>query len=278
MSKYEQVAVDKPGPAVTRITLNRPEKLNATTAVMNAELEDAFKQVKRDPETRVVILRGAGRAFCAGHDINEIPEREPYALSFDKWFIEQKAVYDDIDFYRRLIVEIPQPVIAQVQGHCYTVGIEMAMSCDLVYVADDLKLAVRLAGGAGRYIHMIPWLAGIRRAKEIVFTGETISGEEAYRLGLANKVIPVDQLESHVLAVAEQISKVPFEFLALDKQAMNKCLDFMGMRDALEYSATIHAVSHRSQAGLAQEEALYHSADWRKGVSERNSRYAAKEP
>lgn len=148
------------------------------------------------------------------------------------------------------------------------------MSCDLVYVADDLKLAVRMAGGGGRYIHMIPWLAGIRRAKEIVFTGAVISGDEAYRIGLANGVVPLDKLDEHVLGVAEQIAKVPLEFLALDKQAMNKCLDLMGARDGMEYSATLHAVSHMSKAGLAQEEALYHSDDWKKSVEARDARYS----
>ncbi len=274
MSEYTQILVDKPRSNVTRVTLNRPQKQNATNMTMMAELLKAFKDIKRDSETRAVILRGAGRAFCAGHDINEAIEREPYALSFDRWFIEQKAVLDDIDTCRRMMTEIPQPVIAQVQGHCYTVGIELAMSCDLVYVADDLKLAVRMAGGGGRYIHMIPWLAGIRRAKEIVFTGAVISGDEAYRIGLANGVVRLDKLDEHVLGVAEQIAKVPLEFLALDKQAMNKCLDLMGARDGMEYSATLHAVSHMSKAGLAQEEALYHSDDWKKSVEARDARYS----
>lgn len=274
MKDYTQIVIDKPVEKVSRVTLNRPEKLNATTDVMMAELVDAFRQMKRDQDTKVIILRGAGRAFCAGHDLNEIPEREPYALGFDHWFIEQKAVFDDQDMYRNMFANVPQPVIAQVQGHCYTMGIEFAMSCDLVYVADNLQLAVRLGGGAGRYIHLIPWVTGVRKAKEILFTGRMIDGEEAYRLGLANGVVPLDELEQHVLSVAEQISKVPMEFLALDKQALNKCLDFMGARDAIDYSATLHAVSHRSAAGLAQEEALYQSRDWRRAVKERNERYS----
>jgi len=133
-----------------------------------------------------------------------------------------------------------------------------------------------MGGGAGRYIHLIPWLTGVRKAKEILFTGRMISGEEAYRLGLANGVVPLADLEAHVLSMAEQISKVPMEFLALDKQALNKCLDLMGARDAIDYSATLHAVSHRSGAGLAQEEALYKSKNWRSAVEERDSRYLKK--
>jgi enoyl-CoA hydratase len=274
MSEYQQIAVDKPRPKVARVTLNRPEKLNATTMLMMQELGTFFRMVKRDADTHVVIVRGAGRAFCAGHDLKEVPEREPYALSHDEWFIEQKAVFDDIDMYRRMIADAPQPVIAQIHGHVYTVGIELAMSCDLVYAADDLKMPIRLAGGAGRYIHLLPWLVGIRRAKEILFRGSVITGEEAARLGIANGVIPRAELDDHVLQVAEQIGRVPLEFLALDKQATNKSLDLMGARDAIDYSATLHAVSHRTAPGLAQFEGLYLSGDWRKAAQERDSRYS----
>jgi len=273
MSDYQQIAVDQPRPKVMRVTLNRPEKLNATTALMMQELAAFFTSVKRDAETHVVVLRGAGRAFCAGHDLKEVPEREPYALSRDEWFIEQKAVFDDMDLYRRMIAEVPQPVIAQIHGYCYTVGIELSMSCDLVYASDDLKMPIRMAGGAGRYIHMLPWLVGVRKAKEILFRGSVITGEEAYRLGIANGVAPKDELDDYVLAIAEQIGRVPLEFLALDKQATNKCLDLMGARDAIDYSATLHAVSHRTPAGLAQFEGLYLSGDWRKAAQERDARY-----
>jgi enoyl-CoA hydratase len=273
VTDYQQILVDHPSARVARITLNRPDKLNAMTEPMLHELIDVFGRIKTDSSTHVVILRGAGRSFCAGHDVNELPDRGTFAVQ-QPWFLEQQVVFTHAELWRNMFWSLAQPVIAAVQGYCLTIGIEWAMNCDLVYVADDLKLGLRMAGGSGRYTHLLPWLVGVRKAKELMFTGHYVNGEEAVRFGIANAVVPAAELDAHVLKVAEQIARVPLEFLAIDKQATNKCLDLMGVREAIEYSDVLHAVSHLTPAAEALHEGIYKSDEWRKAVQERDSRYA----
>jgi enoyl-CoA hydratase len=234
---------------VATVTLNRPEKLNATTRPMMARLDEIFTEIPTRTDISVVILRGAGRAFCAGHDVSEHLPKPPFALG-DPLINEQRWVYSSLNQYRRWFWDIPQPVIAEVQGYALTVGLEMAMQCDLVYASEDAKMCWRPVSGSGRYMHMWPWLVGVRRTKELLFTGRYITGEEA----------------------AEQISRVPLAFLALEKQATNKCFDFMGAREGQEYAATVHAMCHRTEDGIRITDETY-VEDWRSKIAERDERY-----
>ena len=270
--EFVDVVIDS-GTRVATVTLNRPQKLNAINDQMSAEIDSAFRGIKRNQDVSVVLLKAAGKSFCAGHDVNEIPHRDPFVES-DPWFDEQKIVFDEIERYRDLMWSLPQPVIAQVHGHCYTVGVELAMQCDLVYACTDTKMAVRPSGGAARYLHMWPWLAGVRKTKELLFTGRLLSGEELVQFGIANDVFTPEDIDDKVRAVAEQIARVPLTFLALEKQGLNKCFDLMGVREAVEFSATLHAIGHRTPEGLAQTAGIYKSDDWREAVRVRDARYA----
>jgi enoyl-CoA hydratase len=146
------------------------------------------------------------------------------------------------------------------------------MNCDLVYASNDAKIAWRSNGGSGRYIHLWPWLVGVRRTKELLFTGRLLSGEEAAAMGMVNAALPPDELDGHVRNVARQLTRVPLPFLALEKQASNACLDLMGARYGTEIAGVLHAVSHLTSASHEQAEAI-HSNDWRTAVQRRNARY-----
>jgi enoyl-CoA hydratase len=258
---------------IATIALNRPEVLNATNETLKRELASALSEVRERGAARVVILKANGRSFCAGHDLNEKTYRPPFSVP-DEWFIEQNAVLETVAMYRRLFWDLPQPVIAQVQGHCLTTGVEMAMQCDLVYVAEDAKIAWRPISGSARYIHMWPWLVGLRRSKELLYTGRWLSGVEAAEMGMVNAAFPVDELDEDVQVIAEQIAQVPLEYLALEKQAVNKCFELMGMWQGIEYSSTLHAIGHRTQVGIDETERIYaRPGDWKSAISRRDDRY-----
>jgi enoyl-CoA hydratase len=256
---------------VATVTLNRPEKLNATTQPMMRRLKEIFTEIPTRSDISVVILKGAGRAFCAGHDVSEHIAKPPFATG-DPLINEQRWVYSSLNNYRTWLWDIPQPVIAQVQGYALTVGLELAMQCDLVYAAEDTKMCWRPVSGSGRYMHMWPWLIGVRRAKELLFTGRYIDGREAAEIGMINAAVPADELEARVRSTAEQIARVPLTFLALEKQATNKCFDLMGAREGQEYAATVHAMAHRTQDGIRITDETY-TDDWKDKIAERDERY-----
>lgn len=256
---------------VATVTLNRPEKRNAMNEQMDQELITVFAQIKDMSDVSVVILKGAGSSFCAGHDLNEWPPEPPYALE-GEFFLEQRRVYERFQKYRTMLWSLPQPVICQLHGYCLTTGIELSMNCDLVVAADDLKIAIRTIGGSGLYFHLWPWLVGVRKTKELLFTGRWVSGEEAARLGMVNQSVPLEELDDTVRRMAEQMAQVPLSFLAIDKHCTNKCFEAMGLLEGVEYSATLHAVSHLTDASHDLADGL-HSTDWKKTVAVRDARY-----
>lgn len=269
--RYSEILVERDG-AVAVVTLNRPERLNAISRSMLDELTDAFASISEDPGIRVVVIKGAGRSFSAGADLRQKPApKPPYAVEMDL-LLEQKIVLGYAARFRRMLWETPQPVICQLHGYCMTLSVELAMNCDLVYVSTDAKIAWRSNGGSGRYIHLWPWLIGPRRTKELLFTGRFISGEEAAEVGMVNAALPAEELEGHVRSVADQLTRVPPSFLALDKQACNACLDLAGARFGGEIAAVLHGVSHLTGVSHEQAETI-HSAEWREAVMRRNARY-----
>jgi enoyl-CoA hydratase len=270
LGELETVLFDVDGHVAT-VTLNRPEKLNAMNEQMNKDIITVFTHIKVRTDISVVILKGAGRSFCAGHDLNEWVPEPPYALG-GEFFLEQRKVFERFKKYRTLLWELPQPVICQIQGHCLTTGIELSMNCDLVVVADDAKIAIRTVGGGGLYFHLWPWLIGVRKTKELVFTGRWVSGVEAERLGMANASVPADELDAKVQEMAEQIARVPLAFLWLDKQCANKCFDEQGLYNGVEYSATMHAMSHLTDESHLLSEGLK-SSEWKAAVAQRDARY-----
>ncbi len=179
---------------VAWITLNRPDKLNAQNDTLRAEVIAALEQANADDEVRVIVLTGAGdRAFSAGADIGQFPEWQP--LNVIQRSKGARRPYT-------VIREIPKPVIAMVNGLALGGGCELAMACDIIIASDrarfgqpEINVGV-IPGGGGTQI--LPRLVGEKKAKEMVFTGDFIPAEEAWRLGMVNKVVPAEKLREAV--------------------------------------------------------------------------------
>jgi len=200
---YETIIYEKTGP-LARITLNRPEAMNTFTRTMFLEVGKALDDAEQDPETRVVIITGAGKAFCAGVD-----------LKFSQ--NELKTLQDKQDLFRlgnkmmlEKIEEMSKPVIAAVNGYCLAGGFELMVATDLVVAAEEARIGdqhinVALFGGGG-CLYRMAMLVGRQKAKEIAFSGKAISGKEAERIGLVNLAVPADQLKGTVDKMAAELS------------------------------------------------------------------------
>jgi enoyl-CoA hydratase len=257
---------------VARVTLNRPEKLNAISRTMSDELEKAFDAVRSDSNVSVVILRGAGRSFSSGHDLTEVYEGEAaYALTTPLG-LERRRGYADLARLRDMLWNLPQPVIAQVQGHCFNLAVEIAMHCDLVYAAEDAQFIVRPLGGAGRYYHLWPWLVGLRQAKAVLLRGDPVTGMQAAAIGMINAAVPEDALSETVEEMARSIARRSVDLLAIEKRCVNKCFEYMGMLEGLEYSMELHAMSHFTPEAEIVTDALA-GEGWRAAIAARDAKF-----
>ncbi|MGZ4693679.1 MAG: enoyl-CoA hydratase-related protein [Acidimicrobiales bacterium] len=243
-TSYEAILVDDPAHLVRRITLNRPEKRNALNYRLRGELIQALQAADRDPDVHVSIVRGAGSCFSTGYDLGGGNEGQDMP-----WF----TAAGDGQWPRHVtegwmgIWDLAKPVIAQVHGYCLAGGSELATGCDLVYVAEDAKMgypAVRF-GVPDMQFHA--WFLGMRAAMEMMVTGDSISGTEAVRLGWANRAFPADELDDHVVQIAQRIALVPPDIAQLNKRTVHKAMEIMGLRTAIRSGTEICAL------GIEQE-------------------------
>lgn len=217
---FETIIYDKKE-NVAWITLNRPRVLNAQNETLLAELIGALEQAKDDGEVYVIVITGAGdRAFSAGADIGMFPAWTPSDV-----IRKVKGTKRPYEFIR----EIPKPVIAMVNGLALGGGCELALACDMLVASDNARfgqpeITVGVIPGAGG-TQILPRLVGEKKAKELVFTGDLISAEEALRLGLVNKVVPSDQLRGSVEDLINKLKSKSPAILSFAKLAVNKSLD-----------------------------------------------------
>ena len=202
------------------ITLNRPEKMNAITRAMLDELAAAFRKAVKDDSVGAVVLTGAGRAFSAGVDLTELGGRK----------LENGGVGGSLDEPARkvisAIIKLPKPVIARINGHCYTGALEIALACDLIVCAEEAKLGdthtkwgLRPSWGMSA---RLPSAVGRRRAKELSFTARPFTGTEAAQWGLANRVAPLAELDAAVKDYSDAILANSREAIAAYKALYNK--------------------------------------------------------
>jgi len=240
---FETVLYEKVG-AVAKITMNRPEVRNAQNVKMIEELCEALKMAEQDDDVRVVILAGAGPSFSAGHDLKSEEARRdmqkyPDGLSVAERMKLQEDLYLNTCFLWR---DTSKPTIAQVQGHCIMGGFKLATACDLIIASEDAQFVDRsvVMGGSGVQYFSHPWELGARKAKEFLFTGEPISAEEGWRLGLVNRVVPREKLDEETMNLAQQIARNDPFILKLAKAAVNDTLDIMGQRNAILSAFKVH--------------------------------------
>ena len=241
--KYE------PSDGIARVTLNRPEKLNALSLQLRAELIDCLHKADDDPDIRVITLRGAGRAFCAGYDVTPPQtdeERETRSATRDNIRSDMHGLQKTARMMTS-IFDLSKPVIAGIHGHVIAGGTDLALHCDLIIAADDANIGfppVRAMGTPPT--HMWTYMVGPQLAKWFMLTGETVTGKQAADMGLVLKSVPASDLDDAVETLATQIAKIPWEMLAANKSIVNKALDLMGRNMMQVIAAETDAVSHQS--------------------------------
>jgi enoyl-CoA hydratase/carnithine racemase len=227
---------------VAVITLNRPEKANAQTMAMLDDLDAAWRRAAEDEDVRVIVLRGNGRHFSAGHDLNSgmpLPEK----ITLESIYTIETRRYLEYTLRWR---NIPKPTIAAVQGKCIAGGLMLCWPCDLIVAAENAQFSdpvVHLGIGGVEY-HGHTWELGPRKAKEILFTGRAITAEEAEKVGMVNRVVPLEELDTATMELARQIAQMPAFGLRQAKRAVNQTLDVQGFYAAVQSVFDVHHTGH----------------------------------
>ena len=242
--------------AVAIVTMNRPEYHNAQNSQMTYAVDAAFRRACDDDEVKVIVLRGAGKHFSAGHDIGT-PGRD-VDKTFDRaslWYDHTNKPGGEFLYAREQEVylgmcrrwrEMPKPTIAMVQGACIAGGLMLAWVCDLIVASEDAYFAdpvVRMGIPGVEYFAHVHEL-NPRIAKEFLFLGERMPAPRAYQMGMLNRVVTRDELEQQTLDIAGRIAQMPRLGLQLSKQAVNNAEDLMGKRATMDMVFGLHHFAH----------------------------------
>lgn len=257
MSQSEaEVLYEELAGGIARITLNRPACGNAQNVAMTYALNDAFMRAARDTTIRCIILRGAGRHFSTGHDLRDTTHdavgRDHDLTStwgdvrtgnVEGWYGWEREVY--LDMCRRWRA-IPKPVIAQVQGACIAGGLMLAWICDIIVASEDAFFQDPVVNigvlGVEYFAHV--WEMGARKAKELLFTSDSWTADQAREMGMVNHVVPSAEIEGFVLAMAGKIVAKPSFALKLTKEAVNGALDIQGLSQSIDLAFAYHQLNH----------------------------------
>lgn len=265
---------------IATITMNRPEVHNAQNRRMVLEMDEAFLDADMDEQVKVVILQGAGKSFSAGHDLKGDPvEKGGYDLS-DK-SVEARWRWERDLFFEKAMRSwrLRKPVIAKVQGHCIAAGFMIANLCDLIIAADNAKFGdpVTRMGNAGVEVFVHPWVLPPRKAKELLFTGNTIDAETAYHFGMVNHVVPLEELDNKTQEIAEQIAQMPPFAISQVKNSINRMMDMMGFYNSLNAFFDTHHMLHATRENKTiQEQYWQNSKSLKEFFNKRDERFETK--
>jgi enoyl-CoA hydratase len=250
---------------IALVTLNRPRYRNAQNSAMTYALDSALHQAAMDDQVGVVVLRGAGEHFSAGHDIGSpgrdvdvsYPRRTMWPDHVGKPGVEAR-LNREAEVYLELVRrwrDLPKPTLAGVHGACIAGGLMLAWACDLIIAADDAYFAdpVLRMGAPGVEYFAHPFEMGPRAAKEFLFLGDRISANRAYQLGMVNRVVPTADLDAVCLELARRIATLPRVALALAKRAVNFAEDEMGLRATIDHSFGLHQLAHAHSAEVSAD-------------------------
>jgi enoyl-CoA hydratase len=268
-----RIAADPAHPRIARLLLNRPERLNAISMAMPREIRAAVDWAVANPDIHVIVVEGAGKGFCGGYDLAESAEamidhpcqqeKTPWDPMVDYAFMKQNTE-DFMSLWR-----CPKPTIAKVHGHAVAGGSDIALCCDLLVMADDARIGympTRVWGCPSTA--MWTFRLGPVRAKQLMFTGDTLSGREAADWGLANQAVPLAQLEAETLALAERIAGVPSSHLAMHKMVVNQVMLNMGLEQTQMMANVFDGITRHNPEGLwfrryAQQQGFKAAVEWR---------------
>jgi enoyl-CoA hydratase len=230
---------------VVKITLNRPEKMNAMSHQLRAELFHALKHSELNPRINVIVIKGAGRCFSAGYDLSGMGTDEP---DLGSQFVDT----DPLTHWARYVVQqwfqiwdLSKVVIAQIHGYCLAGASELAAMCDLLVTTPDYEIGYPPMRSMGVDMLWFPWLLPMRKATEMAVTGDNITGEEAYRLGMANYCVPAQDIDEFTEVFAQRVAMMNWQIATQYKRAIKKMYEIQGIRTALDGQALFayHRVS-----------------------------------
>jgi enoyl-CoA hydratase len=252
--RFDFLLVDRVGTddRIGRITLNRPEKMNALSQELLFEFNDVLHDMEADDDIRVIIVRGAGRTFSAGYDLTPVGGRGADAV------VRSYRARDEKD--RRLIMgtrtgmqqitdihmyfwNMAKVTVAQVHGYAIAGGCELAMMADLVTAGESAQLGHPGLRGLGTSRTGVIWplVFGMRKAKELYYTGDNVTGTEAERIGMINYAFPDDELEERTIALADRVANLSADHLAILKLNMNRFYENMGIYSSVRSSTDLDA-------------------------------------
>jgi len=242
---------------VARITLNRPDKRNALSGLMLRELHQALLEADDRRDVNVILLSGAGKDFCAGYDLTDSYGGKGDASSeYDPGQYRSRAgtLDDDIWNLERqqdltlVMLDLHKPLVAKIQGNCLAGGTDLAFSCDIVLAADDAKIGFPAARANGTPpTNLWFYHCGPQWAKRMLFTGDTISGLDAAKIGLVLDAYPADEIDAQADEMVRRIGSVDAEILATHKRVVNMQMELAGAKQSQRYAAELDARAHLSQ-------------------------------
>ena len=273
------VAQDAAEPRIARLKLNRPEKLNAISNSMPADIRRAVEWAEANDDVHVIIVEGEGRAFCAGYDLNEYAEGVvPGNISSDHPCRQEKTPWDPMVDYTMMkrntddfmsLWRCSKPTIAKVHGYAVAGGSDIALCCDMLVMADDAKIGYMPTRVWGcPTTAMWTYRIGAIRAKQMMFTGDTITGVKAAEWGLANMSVPLDALDSATDALAQRISGVPKSHLMMQKLVVNQVWMSMGLEQSQMFATVFDGITRHNPEGMwfrrqAEAKGFKNAIEWR---------------
>ena len=257
MSEYETIRRETPSPGVARIVLSREKQRNAQDKQMTYDLNAAFDEAARDDEIKVIVLAADGPHFSSGHDLRDRSSMNDFDhvstfSGFGKPGAEGRQAVEE-EIYLGMCWRwrnIPKPTIAEVQGKVIAGGLMLVWVCDLIVASDDATFSdpVVAFGVNGVEYFGHPWEFGVRKAKEMLFTGGIMSAAEARSLGMVNHVVPRDELQPFTQQLAARIAERPAMGLRLAKQSVNQAQDAQGFWTALQSAMSLQQLGHSHNA------------------------------
>jgi enoyl-CoA hydratase len=263
IKEMETVILERRG-KIGLLTLNRPNKLNTISDGILNDLYAGVTELDNDEEIRVIIIKGAGRAFCAGYDLS--PREKPFTTILD-W--RNHAQHGG-----RLMFSVwncKKPVICQIHGYCLGGGCDLAMVCDFTIAGENTMIGEpEIQFNSAPPFGIMPYVLGMKKTKALLLTGDRITATEAERIGLITAVVPDDKLDEEVMALAKKLMKVPVPAMRLNKEAINRSYEMAGFTSSIHYGENIFAtilMSETPEAAkffeVANKEGLAAAFKWR---------------
>ena len=268
MSEFENLTIDRVGTEgrVARITLNRPEKMNALSQELLFEFNEALHDLEADDDVRVIIVKGEGRTFSAGYDLAParggadavVRRHKSVDAQGRRLVMGMRTGMQQITDIHMYFWNMAKITIAQVHGYALAGGCELAMMADLVVAAEDAQLGHPGLRGMGTSRTGVIWplVIGMRKAKELYYTGENVTGKEAEEIGMINYAWPRDELDARTISFADRIANLSADHLALLKTNMNRFYENMGIYSSVRSSTDMDAAGQFTQSSYEYQQQM----------------------